>query len=711
MASIEELVRKVRAYNPGADTDLLMRAYWYSSEAHGLQKRKSGSPYMEHPIQVAGILADMRMDVVTLAAALLHDTVEDTSVSTDDLRKRFGYELAFLVESLTKLAKMEFRSREQAQAENFRRMFLSMAEDIRVIIIKFADRLNNMSTLDHLSEDKQHRIATETLEVYAPLANRLGIGWLKSEFEDMSFKFLFPTLYQDISSKVKKKREEYERYVNALRASFTAKMAEAGLPGEVHARVKHYYSIYQKMQTQGIPFDQVHDILALRVISDSKTNCYGLLGLVHELWKPIPGKMKDYISVPKANGYQSLHTTVFGPGGERVEFQIRTEQMDRIAEEGIAAHWKYKEKGSQAVKLKDDQYVAWLREVVKTQGDADAEKFMARVKVDMLPDVIYVFTPQGDIKELPEGSGPLDFAFAIHTEVGNRCVGARVDGKMVSLKHKLHNGNVVDILTSPNQRPHRDWLSNVVTQRAKNRIKQWLKAEEQTRSVELGSHLLEAELRRHDLPMSLVKSKELEEIAKDLGVTGTEELFAAIGYGKVSSHQVVNRLRPHPHTPVAEEDLVKIKPKQKEQRGITIKGINDVMYHTAKCCYPIPGDLLAGFISRGKGVTVHRKDCPSLERLASDEARLIDVQWQPSSDISSYARVSIDTMDKPGIIAAMSAAISTAGVNISHLEAITSGQERKAKINLVLEVKDRTQLNAIIHKIAQIDGVLRVRRF
>jgi len=705
--SVEDLVERVRTYNPGADLEFIKRAFWFSSEAHGLQKRKEGTPYMEHPLSVASILAEMRMDVPTIAAGLLHDTIEDTHISTEDIRKRFGYELAFLVDSLTKLSRMEFKSREHAQAENFRKMLLSMSEDIRVIIIKFADRLHNMRTLEFLPENKRYRIASETLDIYAPLANRLGIGWLKTEFEDLSFKFLYPGPYQEIVRKVKKKRDEHEGYIKALCANIQKKITEEGLPGDVKGRVKHYYGIYMKMKRQGITFEQVHDVLGIRIITDNKSNCYAILGLVHALYKPIPGKFKDYIGVPKSNMYQSLHTTVIGPGGERVEFQIRTEEMHRLAEEGIAAHWKYKEKGG--FRDKDDRYIAWLRDLVQAQKEeeTDARSFLEAVKGEVMPDVIYVFTPTGDVKELPEGSTPIDFAYAIHTEVGNRCVGARVNGRMVPLRHKLQSGNTVEVITQASHKPSRDWLKFVVTTRARARIKQVLKTEERTQSIELGKTLLEEELKRHHLDIKLITSDEMAKVVKGYKLKNNEDLLADVGYGKISPHQVINRLQPeHEIKPPPSRP----KKKSQEQKGIIIEGVDDVLYHTAKCCYPVPGDDLLGFITRGKGVAVHRRGCHNLERLAVDEARLIDVEWKSNSEVVSYAKVSVETMDKPGIIADISSIISVAGVNISHLEAITSNQDRRARIVLTLEVKDKTQLTGILHKINQADGVLSVRR-
>ncbi|GAB4388773.1 MAG: bifunctional (p)ppGpp synthetase/guanosine-3',5'-bis(diphosphate) 3'-pyrophosphohydrolase [Thermodesulfovibrionales bacterium] len=707
--SIEDLARKVRSYSRGADLEFLKRAYWFSSEAHGMQTRKEGTPYMEHPLAVASILADMKMDTTTIAAAIMHDTIEDTHITVEDIRKRFGYELAFLVDGLTKLSRMEFKSKELAQAENFRKMFLSMAEDIRVVLIKFADRLHNMRTLQFLPESKRQRIAAETLDIYAPLANRLGIGWMKTEFEDASFRYLMPRLYKEISDSVTAKREEHEKYINNVIQIIEKRLKGENLPGKVTGRVKHYYGIYQKMQNQGIPLEQIHDILGLRIITDTKANCYAILGLVHSLWKPIPGKFKDYIGVPKPNMYRSLHTTVIGPGGERVEFQIRTREMHHIAEEGIAAHWKYKEKDGS--RHKDDRYISWLRDLVQAQKEMpDARAFLEAVKAEVVPDIVYVFTPQGDIKELPAGSTPVDFAYAIHTEVGHKCVGARVNGKMVPLRHQLESGNTVEIITSQSHKPSRDWLKFVVTQRAKSRIKQWLKTEERKQSIALGTKLLEEELRRRHLSPSVLKSDDMAKVAESYNMPTVEDLLVSVGYGKISHHQVVNRLRPEAAALEEEAKPRKAARKPKEHKGITIKGVDDVLYHTAKCCFPVPGDDLVGFITRGKGVAVHRADCLNLERLAVDEARLVEVEWEPEADTVSHARLVVETVDKPGMLANLSSLISAADVNISHLEA-NSTQEKTARIIFILEVRDKSQLKTIVRNIMQTEGVLNVKRY
>jgi guanosine-3',5'-bis(diphosphate) 3'-pyrophosphohydrolase len=704
--TLRGLLEKVHSYNRDKDLDMLKRAYHFSREAHCVQKRSEGSPYIKHPLEVATILADMKMDPASISAGLLHDTIEDTGTTLEDIREIFGKEIAFIVKALTKLSKVEFRTKKEAQAENFRKMLLAMSEDVRVILIKFADRLHNMRTLEHLPENKQQRIAAETIEIYAPLANRLGIGWLRTELEDLSFSFLMPDLYEELVRKVAKRREEQEGYIREVMDIITRKLKNEGLPGKVSGRVKHYYGIYQKMQKQRITFEEVHDVIGLRILTDTKANCYAILGLIHSLWTPIPGRFKDYIGVPKSNMYQSLHTTVIGPKGERVEFQIRTEEMHRIAEEGIAAHWKYKEKEGD-FDDKSSKYISWLRDLVQVQKEVpDAMDFLEAVKGEVVPEVVYVFTPKGEIKEMPMGSTPIDFAYGIHTQVGHRCVGAKINGKIVPLRYKLKNGDTIEIITSQTHGPSRDWLKFVVTQRARTRIKQWIKAEERNQSVELGIRLLESELRKHNMSNALMKSDEILLAAKGLGMNSLEDLYVSVGFGKISPHQVVNRLMPEKE---AEEAEVKIKKPSREQKGVSIRGIDNVLYHTAKCCYPIPGDNLVGFVTIGKGVTIHRRDCPNLERLVVEDARLVDVEWQPSTEATANARLHVETIDKPGILANLSALISSVNVNITHLEA-TSTQDKRGLITFIMEVRDLAQLRTLIQRISQMEGILRIKR-
>lgn len=703
--TIDSLIKKVLSYNPDADVEIIKRAFILSKEAHCAQTRIEGTPYIGHPLSVADILADMKMDVPSIAAGLLHDTIEDTGTTIKDLKEIFGSDIAFLVNSLTKLSRIEFKTKEEAQAENFRKMLLAMSEDIRVILIKFADRLHNMRTLQFLHENKRQRIAAETLEIYAPLANRLGIGWLRVELEDLSFKFLMPEIYDDLVKKVALRKEEQEGYLKEVAKTIDGKLSEEGINGMVSGRVKHYYGIYQKMQAQGITFDQVHDVLGLRIITDTNASCYTIMGLIHSLWTPIPGRFKDYIAMPKSNMYQSLHTTVIGPKGERIEFQIRTEEMHRIADEGIASHWRYKEKD--AIEDKDSRYISWLRDLIKSQKDSrDAREFLEAVKGEVVPEVVYVFTPKGEIKELSVGSTPIDFAYSVHTQVGHKCIGAKINGRIVPLRYQLKNGDTIEIITSTTHGPSRDWLKFVVTQRAKSRIKQWIKAEERKQSIELGARLLDVELKKHHTKASALKPEELLALAKAFSLQSWEDMLVSIGYGKVSPSQVVNRLLPEKPQ---EEVIHKVVKPQKEQKGISIKGIDGILYTTAKCCFPVPGDMLVGFVTRGRGVTIHRRDCPNLERLAIDDSRFVDVEWKPMDEMTSTARIMIETVDKPGILANLSALISSVNVNISHLEANTT-QDKKAHIIFNLDVRDRTQLSALMQKITRTDGVLRVKR-
>lgn len=704
--TLGKLTKKVIAYNPDADVRIFWRAYQFSREAHTSQKRIEGSAYIEHPLEVASILADMKMDISTIVAGLLHDTMEDAGKTREEIEEIFGKEVTFLVEALTKLSKMVFKTKEEAQAENFRKMLLAMSEDVRVIIIKFADRLHNMRTLQYLPERKQQRIASETLEIYSPIANRLGMGWLKAELEDLSFKALMPDLYHELEKKVAKRREDQEGYLQEVHEIVTNRLKEEVIPGNVSWRVKHYYGIYQKMQQQAITFEQVHDVLGLRIITDIKANCYAVLGLIHSIWKPIPGRFKDYIGVPKSNMYQSLHTTIIGPKGERVEFQIRTSEMNMIAEYGVASHWRYKEKGE--IDERSNKYISWLRELIQTQKDlVDAKDFLEAVKGEVVPEVIYVFTPMGEIKELRMGSTPVDFAYSIHTQVGHRCMGAKINDRIVPLKFVLRNGDTIEIMTSPTQKPSRDWLKFVVTQRAKSRIKQWIMAEERTQSIELGTKLFDEELKRHDLNTSILKTEHAQKVMESFNLKSVEDLYASVGHGKLSAHQIVNKFMPE--EPEEEAPLPKITKPLREPEGITIKGIDHILYHTAKCCFPIPGDGLVGFVTRGRGVSIHRKDCPNLDRLAVEDARLVDVEWKTEDGSTSPTRLLIETVDKPGMLASLSAVISSEEVNISNLEA-SSTEDKKAHITFILQVKDKSQLLGLTKKIAQMEGVLKVSR-
>ena len=706
---LEDIVERIQTYNPEADVDLLRRAYIFSAKVHQGQTRLSGEAYLNHPIEVAAILASLKLDAASVAAGLLHDTIEDTTATPEEITSMFGEEVAMLVDGMTKLSRMELQSREQREAENFRKMIVAMAKDIRVILIKLADRLHNMRTLRSLPPEKQKRIAQETLDIYAPLANRLGISKIKTELEDLSFMYLNPEAYQDLVVKVAKRRIERETYINDLIDIMRGQLAEHGYQGDVKGRPKHFYSIYQKMLKQDIAFEDIYDLIAIRIITDTKVNCYAILGLIHSLWTPVPGRFKDFIGVPKSNLYQSLHTTVIGPKGERVEFQIRTEEMHRLAEEGIAAHWRYKEKS--AISQKEEQQFAWLRQLVEWQRDlTDAKEFMDTVKGDLFPDMVYVFTPRGDVKELPQGSTPIDFAYSVHTDIGHQIVGAKVNGKIVPLKHVLRNGDKIEVVTQAGHTPSRDSLKFVKTSKARTRIKAWLKAEERRRSILLGKELLEKDLRKHDLsPSKMFKSDELLGLVREMSHSSLDDLLAAIGYGKVSAHQVANKLAPdRPHI----EPLPK-KPPQKPAKpssgGMKISGMDNMLIHLSKCCNPVPGDKVIGFITRGRGVSIHTADCTNAGDLTFDKDRLIEVSWGDLQTTAHAVKISVRTEDKPGLLASVSTSISAAEANITHAE-VTTNEEKQATLNFTIDIKDVEHLNKVIKNIGSVKGVLDVKR-
>jgi GTP pyrophosphokinase len=714
ITDLDQLINRVRSYNPDADVDLVCRAYEFSAKAHEGQIRQSGEPYLQHPLAVAGVLTSLRSDVPAIVAGLLHDTLEDTLATPDILEREFGKDIARLVDGVTKIGKIQFRSYEEKQAENFRKMVLSMADDIRVILIKLADRLHNMRTLDHLHEVKRQQIAQETLEIYAPLANRLGIGWLKNELEDLCLKYLKPDVYATLKLRVAKRDEERQQYINEVIRLVRQALTESGLKGEVQGRPKHLYGIYQKMERQAISFEEVYDLTAIRIITDTKMNCYALLGLIHSLWRPVPGRFKDYIAIPKSNLYQSLHTTVVGPKGEHVEFQIRTEEMHRLAEYGIAAHWKYKEQGQ--VADKDGKTFSWLRQFVEWHQDlTDNRQFMDSVKLDLFHDVVYVFTPKGMVKEMPLGATPVDFAYAIHTEIGDHCVGAKVNGKIVPLKHQLASGDMVEILTSPTQVPHKDWLKFVRTPRAKTKIKHWLKVEEQKRSVEIGRRLLEREFRRHELPAAqLFKSGRLLQVARESGFETTDEMAAAVGYGRLSTSQVINRLLParpeERQAPVSEEPRSPRAPVGKpEEKGVRVKGGRDLLMQLSRCCNPVPGDRIMGYITRGRGLTIHSVGCPNLDALDYDKERLVEVEWDQADVGTHPVKVSVLAVDKTGMLANVSSAISECEANISRAE-ITTREDRKAVLDFVIEIADTQHLSRVLTAIEGVEGVITARR-
>ncbi|MBE0597187.1 MAG: bifunctional (p)ppGpp synthetase/guanosine-3',5'-bis(diphosphate) 3'-pyrophosphohydrolase [Desulfuromonadales bacterium] len=713
MIRIDDILEKILSYNPSADLDELRKAYVFMAKVHQGQVRLSGEPYLTHPMEVAYILTQLRMDVATIVTGLLHDTIEDTLTTVEELRELFGEDIASLVDGVTKIGKITFRTREERQAENFRKMLLAMARDIRVILVKLADRLHNMRTLDFHPEARQRKIAQETLDIYAPLANRMGISWVKSELEDLAFRYLHPELFYDLVAKVAKKKKERETYIDQAMAQIRSKLAEHGIEGDVAGRSKHLYSIYLKMERQGIDFDQVYDLIAFRVLVASVRECYTVLGIIHSSWKPIPGRFKDYIAMPKANMYQSLHTTVIGPFGERMEVQIRTEEMHQVAEEGIAAHWKYKE-GKAGAEGRDDRRFGWLRQLLEWQQELkDSREFMDSVRVDLFPEEVYVFTPKGDVKELPKGSTPIDFAYSVHTDIGHHCSGARVNGKLVPLKTELKNGDMVEVMTLAGQNPSKDWLKFVRTSKARNKIRQWVKAEQREKSIELGRELLEKELRKHGFSLKRVLgSEDLQFAVEELGFRGEVDLLAALGYGKVSLGQVIGRVVPPEKLrtePIKPGPLGQVldKIRKRSSSAVKIQGVEDILVRFAKCCNPLPGDLVAGFITRGRGVTVHTSDCPHV--LEGDAERRIEVEWDLKKKATRPAKIRVFCIDQKGMLAGITGAITHCEANIIAAN-VLSTPDHKGVNTFEVDVQDLAHLNRVIGALLKIKGVYKVER-
>ena len=710
--NINGLIDRVRSYDSGADIDLVRRAYEFSAAVHKGQKRLSGEPYLIHPVEVAAIITDLRLDVASVVTGLLHDTVEDTLTTLPELEEKFGAEIAALVDGVTKISQISFSSREEKQAENFRKMILAMARDIRVILIKLADRTHNMRTLNHLRSERQLEIAQETLDIYAPLAHRLGIYWMKSELEDSSLRYLRPEVYYQLKRNVAKKKAEREHYIHEVISVLSKRLEENGIEGQVTGRPKHFYSIYQKMQSQNLLYDQIYDLVAFRIIVDTVQECYAALGVVHAEWKPIPSRFKDYIALPKFNMYQSLHTTVIGPYGERMEVQIRTHTMHRVAEMGIAAHWKYK--GGRHVAAEDAQRFTWLRELLEWQQNVqDPQEFMRSVKEDLFSDEVFVFTPKGDVLSFPEGATVIDFAYRIHSEVGQHCAGARVNGRLVPFRYVLRSGDTVEIITTASQTPSKDWLNFVKTSRAKAKIRNWIKQQQRTRSVAVGREILERDLSRYRLDLGkLRKEGRLARLISDMSQRDEETLLASIGYGKITSHQVLARLLP-PETlqqkPQEESTLKRLFRKMAGQSkaGVRVSGVEDMLVRFGKCCDPLPGERILGFITRGRGVTVHAVDCPRV--LESDPQRRVEVVWEDGASGPRPVTVEVMCIYEPGLLAAMSKAISAAGVNISRAH-VRSVPDKKAVNTFEVLVSSADQLNRVIRSIGKVRGVMKVGR-
>lgn len=708
---LQDIVDEVHKHHPEADTSLIEKAYVFSARAHEGQSRRSGEPYMSHPLEVSYLLAQMGLGPITVSCGLLHDTVEDTATTLDELDEYFGEEVTDIVNGITKIGQLIFGDSLTQQAEYLRKMVLSMSHDIRVLLVKLADRMHNMRTLGFMEPAKQKRIARETLDIYAPLAGRLGMFRLRAELEDLAFFYLEPEAYQQIQEGLTRKKGEREQYIQEVCQLLREKMAEHQIEGEISGRLKHYYSIYRKLQAQQITLDELYDLLAFRIVVNTVADCYETLGVIHALFRPVPGRLKDYIGMPKANMYQSIHTTVIGQYGERLEIQIRTREMNRVAEEGIAAHWSYKEK--RRFQIEDARRFTWLKEMVDLQKDLTSpQELLEGVRLELYPDEVYVFTPKGEVKELPRGATPVDFAYAIHTEVGHRCTGAKVNGRLVPLRTELQNGVTVEIITSPNHHPSRDWLQFVRTTKARSKIKQWLNIAAREQSITLGKEILDRELRKGgaSLQKLLKNGEELNRVAQELSFVRVDDLLAAVGHGKVSPGQVGSRL--FKTAPAAVEEVVPQKPelrREKDQGGLKIKDLDDLLIRLANCCQPIPGDAITGYITRGQGVTIHRADC---SYLASTESfRQIPAEWDGGGERQKLYPVNIQvvTVDKPGLLADITSALKMAEVNVTRAKVETT-QDRKGIAQFTIQVADHQHLEKVFAALKRLKEVISVKR-
>ena len=711
-----DLTKAVSTYRPNDDLEIIRRAYDFSTQNHTGQSRASGEPYVVHPLEVAMILADMKMDANAIAAGLLHDCVEDTSVTIVDVRKEFGEQVAHLVEGVTKISKIDFATREERQAENLRKMMLAMVDDIRVVLIKLADRLHNMRTLEHLPSARQQKIARETLDIYGPIAHRLGMGKIRGELEDLGFRYLDPIAYQQVHDAVEARRKKGEQFLSAVEHVLSEKLKEASISAKVESRIKRLYSIHKKLLKQRISVDQVYDLYAMRVITNSVQDCYGVLGIVHNLWRPVPGRIKDFIAMPRPNLYQSLHTSVITEEGVSFEIQIRTEEMHRMAEEGIAAHWKYKDG---PVSARDEQRLAWLRQVVEWQRDVtDPSEFLSTLKVDLYPEEVYTFTPKGKVVVLPRESTPIDFAYTIHTEVGHSCVGAKVNGRMVPLRHKLHSGDIVEIITQPGHKPSRDWLAVVRSSRARNKIKHWLNVHQRERAIEIGRKLIEKEARKYRISLKDIKDAEMQRIASDYGLGQPDDLLAAIGYGKYSARQILGKLAPasEPEStmPLEEEsgigNVVRRVFGGDHSNAIRVKGQGDLLVYRARCCNPIRGETVVGYVTRGKGVAVHSVNCPNVTNLMYEPERRIEVEWgkEEGSPTAFPVKLTVFCDDRFGMLKQITAVISDTSTNIRNIGART--ENGQANVDIVIEIADLKHLESIIQGVRKIPGVHDVQR-
>ncbi|MGA2857175.1 MAG: bifunctional (p)ppGpp synthetase/guanosine-3',5'-bis(diphosphate) 3'-pyrophosphohydrolase [Candidatus Sulfotelmatobacter sp.] len=721
LTKFRELMKRMQENRPQDDLTIVKKAYDYSLKNHEGQTRASGDPYLIHPLEVALVLAEMKMDPIAISAGLLHDSVEDTSVTIVDIRKEFGEQVAHIVEGVTKISKIDFATREEQQAENLRKMMLAMVDDIRVVLIKLADRLHNMRTLEHLPPDRQHKIAEETLEIYAPIAHRLGMGKIRGELEDLGFRFLDPVGYEQVEKSVNARRKQGEAFLAKMEQIITHKLKEAGIQARVESRIKRLFSIHRKLQRQHISVDQVYDLCAMRVITRSLQDCYAVLGIIHNLWRPVPGRIKDFIAMPRPNFYQSLHTSVITEDGTPFEIQIRTEDMHKMAEEGIAAHWKYKDG---PVSAQDEQRLAWLRQVVEWQQDvSDPAEFLSTLKVDLYPEEVYTFTPKGKVVVLPRDATPIDFAYTIHTEVGHTCVGAKVNGRMVPLRHKLHSGDIVEILTQPGHKPSRDWLGLVRSSRSRNKIKHWLNLHQRERAIEIGRKLIEKEARKYRIALKEIKDEDLLRVANSYGLGKADDLMSGIGYGKYSARQVLAKLLPAGATPsiageIEAEGLTSqpgaianvVRRVFGDHNAITVRGQGDMLVYRARCCNPIRGEGIVGYITRGKGVAVHSVNCPNVTNLLYEPERRIDVEWaRDESTPTAYpVKLTVYCDDRFGMLKSITGVIGDAQSNIRNIAARTSNSQ--ASVEVVLDIADLKHLEQIIAGLRKIPGVHEVQR-
>jgi guanosine-3',5'-bis(diphosphate) 3'-pyrophosphohydrolase len=708
---INDIIDKIADYVPEADLDIVKRAYIYSARVHEGQVRLSGEPYLSHPLEVAGILADMKLDPESVAAGLLHDVIEDTSATPQEIKDLFGPEVLHIVSGVSKLSGLTFDSSQARQAESIRKMFLAMADDIRVILIKLADRVHNMRTLQFHSPDKRKEIAQETLDIYAPISARLGIYWIKNELEESSFKYTQPEEYARIESHVSKSKDEHDKYIETVKSYIKKAMDTANLKCEILGRSKNFYSIHNKMVSQNLPFEEIYDIIAFRIILDTVPQCYEALGHIHSMWKPIDHKFKDYIGRPKPNMYQSLHTTVIGPFGERIEIQIRTWEMDKVATSGIAAHWGYKE--GRRLDENVSRKFAWIQNLIENQEDSlDPGEFLENVRIDLFPDEVYVFTPRGEVKTLPKGATPVDFAYLIHTEVGNQCNGAKVNGRMVPLPYELKTGDIVEIVTSKNHHPSKDWLNFVKTVKARSKIRHWIKVQEKERSLTLGREMCEKAFRKERLNFNtLVKSEKMNQIVEQFGFRAVDDLIANVGYGKITPQQVLRKFEPKIDEEQADESifnkLIGRVRKKKPKAGVLVKGVDDILIKFGKCCQPVPGDPIIGYITRGYGVTVHRTTC--VNALSMNPERQIEVEWNQEATETYPVKIRIISQDRVGLLADVVGNISKFGANI--LSAKTETRENKMVDSFfTIVVEDTTHLEKIVSAVKKVKHVQEVKR-